>query len=130
MTKITPLIFANLVTPKARADHEILFNKPTSGDRDNGWTRTRGLRVMSQVFYHCVTNASPTNFTIGSLLLFLHYILTIDIERNNRLLKVCYVPATSTTFLAFFLSFLAVAINSTNEANKAGGTRCLAVYIT
>ncbi len=42
----------------------------------------------------------------------------IDIERKNRLLKVCYVSATSTTFLAFFL---AVAINnSINEANKAG----------
>jgi hypothetical protein len=25
-----------------------------------------------------------------------------DIERKNGLLKVCYVPATSTTFLAFF----------------------------
>ncbi len=43
----------------------------------------------------------------------------IDIERKNRLLKVCYVPVTSATFLAFFL---AVAINSINEANKAGGT--------
>ena len=32
--------------------------------------------------------------------------------------KVRYVPATNTTFL---LIFLAVAINSTNEANKAGG---------
>ncbi len=42
-------------------------------------------------------------------------------ERKNRLLKVCYVPATSATFLAFFL---AVAIDSTNEANKAGGTCC------
>jgi hypothetical protein len=30
------------------------------------------------------------------------------------------MPATSATFLAFFL---AVTINSTNEANKAGGTR-------
>jgi hypothetical protein len=39
-----------------------------------------------------------------------------DIKRKNRLLKVCYVPATSTTFLAFFI---AVAINSTNETNKA-----------
>jgi hypothetical protein len=38
--------------------------------------------------------------------------------------KVCYVPATSTTFLAFFSFFLAVAINSTNEANKAGGKHC------
>ncbi len=50
--------------------------------------------------------------------------LSIDIERKNTLLKVCYVPATSTTFLAFFLFFLAVVINSTNEANKAGGTCC------
>ncbi len=44
----------------------------------------------------------------------------IDIERKNRLLKVCYVPAINATFLAFFL---AVAINSTNEANMAGGMR-------
>jgi hypothetical protein len=27
----------------------------------------------------------------------------IFIQRKNRLLKVCYVPATSATFLAFFL---------------------------
>ncbi len=47
---------------------------------------------------------------------------SIDIERKNRLLKVCYVPVTSVTFLAFFLFFLAVAINSTNETNKAGST--------
>jgi hypothetical protein len=47
-------------------------------------------------------------------------VLSIGIERKNRLLKVCYVPTTSTTFLAFFSFFLAVAINSTNEANKAG----------
>jgi hypothetical protein len=45
---------------------------------------------------------------------------SIDIKRKNRLLKVCYVPATSTTFLAFFSFFLAVAITSTDEANKAG----------
>jgi hypothetical protein len=47
----------------------------------------------------------------------------IDIERKNRLLKVCYVPTTSATLLAFFSFFLAVAINSTNETNKAGGMR-------
>ncbi len=35
------------------------------------------------------------------------------------------MPATSATFLAFFVFFLAVAINSTNEANKAGGMRIL-----
>jgi hypothetical protein len=29
----------------------------------------------------------------------------IDIKRKNRLLKVCYVPATSATFLAFFSFF-------------------------
>ncbi len=50
-----------------------------------------------------------------------YFVSAIDIERKNRLLKVCYVPATSTTFLAFFSFFLAVAINSTNEANKADG---------
>jgi hypothetical protein len=48
----------------------------------------------------------------------------IGIKRKNRLLKACYVPATSATFLAFFSFFLAVAINSTNEANKAGSMGC------
>ncbi len=32
--------------------------------------------------------------------------------------------ATTTTFLAFFCFFLALAINSTNEAYKAGSTCC------
>ncbi len=41
-------------------------------------------------------------------------IVTIDIERKYRLLKVCYVN----TFLAFF----AEASNSTNETNNAGST--------
>ena len=53
------------------------------------------------------------------------YILPIDIESlQNRLLKVCYVPATSASLprVSFFFSFLffvAAAIDSTNEANKA-----------
>jgi hypothetical protein len=55
------------------------------------------------------------------------YAQTIDIKRKNRLLKVCYMHTTSATFLAFFSFFLAVAINSTNEANKAGRKP---VYIT
>ncbi len=46
----------------------------------------------------------------------------------NRLLKVCYVP-TCSSFIASF-SFFAVAINSTNEGNKAGSMRLQAVYIT
>jgi hypothetical protein len=47
----------------------------------------------------------------------------IDIESlQNRLLKVCYVPATS-AHLPRLLFFFAAAINSTNEANKAGGMR-------
>jgi hypothetical protein len=52
----------------------------------------------------------------------------IDIESlQNRLLKVCYVPATTLlgpVLIGFFSLIFAVAINSTNEANKAGGTRC------
>jgi hypothetical protein len=52
---------------------------------------------------------------------------TIDIKSlQNRLLKVCYVPATNTglprvSFFFSFLFFVSAAINSTNEANKAGG---------
>ena len=43
---------------------------------------------------------------------------------QNRLLKVSYVPATSIgpPRLAKLPLFFAAAINSTNEANKAGGT--------
>jgi hypothetical protein len=48
-------------------------------------------------------------------------ILSIDIERKKQIASGFYVPAASTTFLAFFLFFLAVAINSTCEANKASG---------
>ncbi len=48
--------------------------------------------------------------------------LSIDIESlQNRLLKVCYVAATSARLPR--LLFYAATINSTNEANKAGGTR-------
>ncbi len=46
---------------------------------------------------------------------------SIDIKRKNRLLMVCYGPTTNNTFLALFL---AVDINSTNEANKADSMRC------
>ncbi len=47
----------------------------------------------------------------------------IDIESlQNRLLKLCNVPATSAVFQGFFFLFYAVVINSTNEANKAGNT--------
>ncbi len=50
---------------------------------------------------------------------------SIDIKSlQNRLLKVCYVPPTSASLprVSFFFSFLffvAAAIDSTNEANKA-----------
>ncbi len=59
----------------------------------------------------------------NSCLHFLKCAVPIDIKSiQNRLLKVCYVPATSASLNR--LLFFAAAINSTNEANKAGGTRC------
>ncbi len=39
-------------------------------------------------------------------LMFVSMATTIDIKRKNILLKVWHVPATSATFLAFFLFFL------------------------
>jgi hypothetical protein len=48
-------------------------------------------------------------------------LVPIDIgSLQNRLLKVCYVPTTSAS-LPRLLLFFAAAINSINEANKAGG---------
>ena len=35
------------------------------------------------------------------------------------------MPATSAVLIAFFSSFFAVAINSTNEANKVAGVRAI-----
>jgi hypothetical protein len=60
----------------------------------------------------------------------------IDIKRKNRLLKVCYVPTTSTTFLAFLLFFmlwpLAVLKKPTRQAvpavKKSILLRCLWMY--
>ena len=47
----------------------------------------------------------------------------IDIERRkNRLLKFCYVPATSAAHNRLLFHFFVAAIYSTNEANKEGGT--------
>jgi len=51
----------------------------------------------------------------------------IDMESlQKRLLKVSYVPASSAGL--YKLLFLLAAINSTKEANKAGGTHHLAAY--
>jgi hypothetical protein len=47
----------------------------------------------------------------------------------NRLLKVCYVPATSAVLIAFFSSFFAAAINSNNGANKAAGIIKQSIYL-
>ncbi len=51
---------------------------------------------------------------------------TIDIKRRkNRLLKFCYVPATSAAHnRPLFFLFFAAGVYSPNEANKAGSTRC------
>ncbi len=50
---------------------------------------------------------------------------SIDIESlQNRLLKVCHVPATSAGLNKLLLfHFFAAAISRTNEANKAGSMR-------
>ncbi len=49
-------------------------------------------KIFSTIFFRCRVHWTSEN--------------TIDIERKNRLLKVCYVPTTNATFLAFFLFFL------------------------
>jgi hypothetical protein len=46
---------------------------------------------------------------------------SIDIESlQNRLLKVCYVPATNAILNRLLFFSFDAAINNTNEANKAG----------
>ncbi len=66
---------------------------------------------------------SACNFWRGAHQTYRYWDKSIDIENfQNRLLKVCYVPATSVGLNR--LLFFAATINSTNEANKAGGMRC------
>jgi hypothetical protein len=59
---------------------------------------------LSAAIHTQVENKQNINKALGFT------VVVIDIKRKNRLLKVCYVPTTSATFLAFFLFFLAAAI--------------------
>jgi hypothetical protein len=62
-----------------------------------------------------MTNGVSNNFV---LLLKWYWVMIIDIKSlQNRLLKFCYVPSTSGGLKRLFF---AAAVNSTNEANKAG----------
>ncbi len=67
-------------------------------------------------------HSKPIKLFFGGLFTtYIHSEKKIDIESlQNRLLKDCNVPATSASLPR--LLFLAAAINSTNEANKPGGT--------
>ncbi len=72
---------------------------------------------------HCKHNYSFRPFNDNTVPLKRCCIEIIDIESlQNRLLKVCYVRATSAGLprVSFFSFFVAATINSTNEANKAG----------
>jgi len=79
-----------------------------------------GLQVSVVVFYFM----SVVFYNSCNHRYLMFPVMAIDIERcKNRLLKFCYVPATSAAHnrLVFFL-FFAAAIYSTDEANKAGST--------
>jgi hypothetical protein len=84
-----------LVTLKARAKHEPLVNKPAFGELEQSLAGLAGNCHKDQGLPHRYQ------------------------KYLNRLLKVCYMPVTSAVLIAFFSSFIAAAINSTNEANKA-----------
>ncbi len=58
------------------------------------------LKLSSKIFMHFCQLKVCLHFQPSS------QVRSIDIERKNRLLKVWYVPTTSTTFLAFFPFFL------------------------
>jgi hypothetical protein len=79
-----------------------------------------------------MTGVSPVNKTCKHTFKAENKHLVCQMHRyrksQNRLLKVCCVPATSTglptvSFFFSFLFFVAVANYSTNKANKAGGMR-------
>ncbi len=77
----------------------------------NSWRHWRDATkaINSHCFYFSMENGTAHRYR----------------KTKNRLLKVCYVPATSASLPRLFYA----AINNTNEANKAGGTCHKAVYI-
>ncbi len=85
---------------------------------------------MFYIFWVFIFNAKIffLMFKVHFLLLRRNWVSFIDIKSpQNRLLKVCYVPATTTSLN--WLLFFTAAVNSTNEANKAGSMHRSAVYI-
>ncbi len=76
------------------------------------WTKLLNYNKLSKLIAIKIPKHSLLNYEFSMLI--------IDIDSlQNRLLKVCYVPATSASLLLFFFSFfVAAAIGSTNEANK------------
>jgi hypothetical protein len=61
--------------------------------------------------------------TLSDVIICLHSGITIDIKRQNRLLKFVMCPLLAQLIIGFFFLFYAAAVYSTNEANKAGGMR-------
>ncbi len=87
MTKIKSVTIMNLATPKARAKHELLFK-------------------------NCRLKIFPFWMLCKWLAEKIHRYL-----KKNRLLKFCYVPATSA---ASSKGIFVEVTNSTNQTNKAG----------
>jgi hypothetical protein len=58
VTKLIPVTMVTLVTPKAGAKHELLFNKPTSGllNKSSKLGATLGvIKLMAIIITHSVT---------------------------------------------------------------------------
>jgi hypothetical protein len=80
----------------------------------------------SQFFYLDATLESTWGLTVGTTIIKHFESWDHRYLKISRLLKFCYVPATSA---AFSRGIFAAATNSTNQTNKAGRTCHWAVYL-
>jgi hypothetical protein len=80
------------------------------------------FKLLFKILIFVFSNSNPNpKLLISNIAITLHG-RTIDIEiTKNRLLKVCYVPATSTGFQGFFVLFLMQPLTVLRKQTRHAG---------
>ncbi len=101
----------------------MLRNLNSNSCTDHNNTRASSAQHTVQYVPNQETTDYPLKLDVYDYKTVVYCAVIIDIERKNRLLKVCYVPATSAAFLAFFSFFLlwplTVLMKQTSRAVRA-----------
>ncbi len=85
VTKIISLIFIILVTLKARAKHELLFNKLASGVKQSNFARLRALENFVDNYKTVQLTKNYSNFFVSRTHFFIYFSQQTDRSRIWRL---------------------------------------------